>query len=445
MLICQDSFHIIEKENKKFYFIQIDDLQCGFFAIFRYLLEYLYISDKLEMIPIIDIKNSLYKEEEKIGGTNNPYEYYFEQPSNLKVEDVQSLSNICYSNPRDRELVSIALTGESATYKITEDYMKKMALILHKYIKLNVPTQKYINDSVRNTIGNKRVLGVHIRGTDFKVGYTNHPIYVPLQAYINVIDQQIKYNDWDKIFLATDDSNVLQQLINRYGDKLIYYNSYRGESNVSIAFSDNKRDKHKYNLGLEVLRDAYTLAFCQGLVCGVSQVAICSRIIKKSIGQEYDYIEIIKSGIKKEGLSFIGNATQYKEEATESSQDNIQKLREFYCILNQWIYIHHQRKSLVEYFEKHNYRNIAIYGMKELGKNLCDELMDSDISVDYVIDMNKKNTYKSLKLYRPDDNLPQIDIIVITAIHYYKDIKRKLEDKVKCPIISLESIIKELM
>lgn len=434
-----------EADNKRVYVIQIDDSQCGFFAIYRYILEYIYFADKLNMIPVIDIKNCLYKEKATIFGTDNPYEYYFKQPLNKRIEEISDLDHKCYSKVRDREIVSISFVGESATYNITEDYMDEMALVIKRYVKLNQKTQEYIEKSIQEIIGSKKVLGVHIRGTDFEVEYTNHPKFVALEDYFSVIDEQLQRNDWDGIFLATDDNRILKKMKERYGQKLLTYTNYRGDHKESIAFSDDARDKHKYTLGLEVLRDAYTLAACLGMVCGVSQVAICARMIKISQGQRYGFLKVLEKGISKDGLAFVGNVMQCKEESIETSQEYVQKLREFYSVMNQWLYIHHSKRSLVDYFEKYQYKNIAIYGMRELGRNLCDELQYSNVSVDYFIDMSKGVTYKSLKRYSPNDDLPPVDVIIVTAIHYYDDIRNKLSDRVQCPIISLDKVIRELV
>ena len=56
--------------------------------------------------------------------------------------------------------------------------------------------------------------------------------------------------------------------------------------------------------GYEVLRDMYALAFCDGLVAGLSQVVNCARIVKESSGEEYDTLCIINNGINISGKQF---------------------------------------------------------------------------------------------------------------------------------------------
>ena len=51
---------------------------------------------------------------------------------------------------------------------------------------------------------------------------------------------------------------------------------------TEVAFEKSGRKKHKYRLGLEVLRDMHTLAMCDGLVVGISQVAVCDKGINRN-------------------------------------------------------------------------------------------------------------------------------------------------------------------
>ena len=44
----------------------------------------------------------------------------------------------------------------------------------------------------------------------------------------------------------------------------------------------------------------------------------------------------------------------------------------------------------------------------------------------------------------PEDFLEEVDVIVVTAIHYFDEIESMLGEKVDYPIISLEDIIYEI-
>ena len=115
-----------------------------------------------------------------------------------------------------------------------------------------------------------------------------------------------------------------------------------------------------------------------------------------------------------------------------------------YWILVAWLKLRHQGRTLAEYFHGHGYRNIAVYGMKELGICLVEELKDSGITVEYGIDRDADKLYVPLDLYKPEEELNPVDAVVITAIHFFNEISQSLSHKMSCPILSLEGIIFEL-
>ncbi len=146
--------------------------------------------------------------------------------------------------------------------------------------------------------------------------------------------------------------------------------------------------------------------------------------------------------ILKASLDNVKNISgSYKKIITRLKDENIKK-QEFYNVFYEWMKIHNSGRKLSEYFMDHGYRRIAVYGMMELGELICDELNgDGNVSVEYVIDRDKRGEYKGLCVLSPDDDLPDIDVIVVTAIHYLNEIEEAMKDRVKCPIISLEDVV----
>jgi hypothetical protein len=120
-----------------------------------------------------------------------------------------------------------------------------------------------------------------------------------------------------------------------------------------------------------------------------------------------------------------------------------EKLCEFYWVLLQWINVHQEGRLLSDYFIKKNYKSIAIYGMKELGQSLLKELKKSEVEVKYGIDQNLEVITADIDLYSPIEDLPCVDVIVVTAIHYYDEIEKILKMKIKCPIVSIEDVVWE--
>ena len=130
-----------------------------------------------------------------------------------------------------------------------------------------------------------------------------------------------------------------------------------------------------------------------------------------------------------------------REKEIRIQEENYNKSQEFYAVLVQWLHNIHNGFTLEDYLEKKGYKEVAIYGFKELGVCLLEELQDSDVKVVYGIDRDADSIYVPCRLYKPDESLPRVDAVIVTAIHYFDDIKAMLEGKINCPIISLEDIV----
>lgn len=294
--------------NKVIYYIEEDNASLGFFAMYRNWLEYLYFADACGYIPVISAGNHFaYREEKKINGNSNPFEYYFMQPSSISIKTAKVSAKVISADIIHRKMVEQVLTGKTSTYKYNKKYLYLMAQIAKKYLRYNDATKKYLNDSIKSIkCGTEKVLGVHMRGTDFRVQYDNHPVYLDVNDCYKEIDNLMLNGLYNKIFLATDDTRILKSFENKYGEKLCYYKDVeRGSTNKSVAFCKNNREQHKYLLGLEVIRDMYTLSKCDSLIAGVSQVPICAQINKISRGEKYEVVKIIDKGINRNSHIFI--------------------------------------------------------------------------------------------------------------------------------------------
>jgi hypothetical protein len=125
-------------------------------------------------------------------------------------------------------------------------------------------------------------------------------------------------------------------------------------------------------------------------------------------------------------------------------KDHARKMHEFYSMLVSWLAIMQRGMSLEIYFQRKGYRSVAIYGMKEIGERLYQELQNSNIVVKYAIDQNADNIYTKCEVLNPEEELEDVDVIIVTAIHFFDDIKEKLCKKMDCPIVSIADIVQEI-
>lgn len=271
----------------------------GFFATFRRTLDALYFADYYNAVPYIEYSQEfLYAEKEPVNGTKNPFEYYFSQTTDLSLSAAKNV--IIYS--QNNRYLAEKLNFQSWGYVVSDKYINDMSKIMAEYISLNEPTEEYIKNSIIRCLNKKRTLGVHSRGTDYRMQYKSHPNFVTTKDYFNAIDELLQKNNFEQIFLATDDNEILKEFKDRYGNLVVYYDDvYRGNSTAGVHTTKGDRENHNYKLGLEVVRDMYTLAACNGLVAGMSQVSMSARITNKAFYMPYESVCIIDKGLSQNG------------------------------------------------------------------------------------------------------------------------------------------------
>lgn len=129
---------------------------------------------------------------------------------------------------------------------------------------------------------------------------------------------------------------------------------------------------------------------------------------------------------------------------SKQESDLAQKHLVLYLMMNKWVHVKQENKSIAAYLEKKGYREVAIYGMNYVGETLFRELSGSNIRVSYGIDRNAGSLGSALNIVSPDDALGKTDAVIVTPVTFYGEICEMLADKVNCPILSIEDILYEL-
>ncbi len=281
------------------YYIKINGSVSGFFALLRMVVDYCCYADENGMIPYIKYdRDILYAEKGFFLGTDNPFEYYFEQPIAFLPPVSTRRLNLVGNRSAHAERVELDYNRKPLSYLTEETYIERMSEIYGKYIRFNARTSAYMEKTIRMALKGKRTLGVHIRGTDFYKEFHNHPVPVTVDEYLDAIKEEIGKHHYEQVFVATDDARCLKELRDKIQVPLVYYrNTMRAVSNKSVAFERNRRKNNNYLLGIEVLKDAHTLAACDGFVGCLSQIDIFVQVIKRSRGQKFHSLNIINKGI----------------------------------------------------------------------------------------------------------------------------------------------------
>lgn len=233
--------------------IIIGGSDAGFFSIFRGTVGTFLVSELNSLSPIVVWKNTLYNDDP----SDNAWEYYFKQTCEYNEEDLK----------KHRHVNHMILPRE---YKSRID----MNRLINKYVKVNDDIEYEVLE-IMHELGNKP-LGVHIRMTD-KNNCTSHGepesgLPVSLELYEKHIDNNLQKHD-SKIFLATDDEEVIKRMKRRYGDRIFYTSAIRSTGNKSIHHNLVGNNKQK---GRDVLKDCLVLSKCRHIIKGISNVALCA-------------------------------------------------------------------------------------------------------------------------------------------------------------------------
>lgn len=287
-----------KKSCEIIYFIDMEASYSGFFADHNRLLALLYFADRYGMKPVVKYHSEYcYAENHPVNNTTNPFEYYFKQPCGMTLDYMKEYNLVVKSRKENSYLIN-QLCEDPNGYRRSEQYLDEMARITAKYIHLNDTVSAKILLDIEQLLGNQKVLAVHVRGTDFNKNFNGHPVSVGINEYLDETVRVFEEGNYNKVFLATDDSEALKKFKAEFRENIVFYDDVtRSSEKDTVMHSKSNRHNHHYLLGLEVLRDMYTLAACEGLIAGLSQVSYAARIQKKSTGSEYKHLVILDKGI----------------------------------------------------------------------------------------------------------------------------------------------------
>ena len=101
--------------------------------------------------------------------------------------------------------------------------------------------------------------------------------------------------------------------------------------------------------------------------------------------------------------------------------------------------------STAEYFERKGVKRIAVYGLGMVGTHFLTDLEGSSITIEYGIDGKGEAIKKPFPVYTLQDDLPEVDMVVVSATYDYVNIKQSLEEKGIKKVISLDTVIGALI
>ena len=110
---------------------------------------------------------------------------------------------------------------------------------------------------------------------------------------------------------------------------------------------------------------------------------------------------------------------------------------------DKWMTLREEGFCVANWLNVNGYKRVAIYGYGIFGRHLCHELAANGIVITYVVDQNIDKLDIGYETFLPDDQLPETDIMIVTAIQDYGTIYKALSAKGIKKIISLKTMLDE--
>lgn len=152
-----------------------------------------------------------------------------------------------------------------------------------KFVPYNLRIEKYIEKELKDTSNS---LGIHYRGTD----HSYHVDKIPIQKFISESIKEFENNNYESIFIATDEENVIEVFENVFrGIKIIYNDTIKSkDTSIPLHISNIRRSAKEYiDLGDQVLLDSHSISNCKKVICKTSNIINYARILNLNLDVLY--------------------------------------------------------------------------------------------------------------------------------------------------------------
>lgn len=250
----------------------------GFFSVFSQILQNLHTCTAKGYIPIVEFGNmSRYWQKGGYNGSMEPWEYYFEPVSKFKSKDITA--------PDKLESYKAWIGGyKSDWFRFEKEasnlgHRKDMNRVIKQYIQVKPCIQEKVDKFYSEKMEGEFVLGIHMRSTDFFY----HADPLSFNQFIEVIDEIFKGEPKFKIFVSTETTVALQEVVDRYPKRTIYCDHLRSSTTRNPLWSAPNVAKQ----GEEVLVECLLLSKCNHLISGQSSIPIIATYFNPQLEHTY--------------------------------------------------------------------------------------------------------------------------------------------------------------
>ena len=258
-----------EHPEKTYYLIRRTPGMLGLFSYVATNLGHIKYAVDHGYIPVIDMQNyeNTYLPKSLLG-KENAWEYFFEQPVNISLLDIEHSKNVILSWAESpKEYPGADMTVDADQYAMWKAYADQ-------YLKIKPEIRAKIDQTYDELSSGKKMLGVLCRGTDYTKGHpSRHPIQPELGDLIKKADEMMLREKCELVYLATEDEDVCAAFSSHYKEKLRTMDMRRFHANDIHNINEaifRQEDTDSYQKGVEYLVNIGVLSKCSCLTAGCS-------------------------------------------------------------------------------------------------------------------------------------------------------------------------------
>lgn len=137
----------------------------------------------------------------------------------------------------------------------------------------------------------------------------------------------------------------------------------------------------------------------------------------------------------------VGFERAFTSIRTKQLSFQFDKVKKDYQVLLKWLELIQKGTTFGDKLLSQGLQRIAIYGFGEVGKLIYEDLKGSSIKVAYIIDRNPNSGSIDIPVLGLNDLYPVVDAIIVSLPWDYGNIRKALEERTTCKIMSILEIL----
>ena len=243
-------------------------------------------------IPVIDLQNypNPNLDPDKLG-KENAWEYYFEQPLRIGLEQAYNGENVVLS---DGDIVKPYPAHSLKMLEKRSDTLTEWRMLVKLGLLSVKPELMQEVTATWQKLFSKedRVLGVILRGTDYVARkIKGRPIPPPVDFAKSIVSEKLKEWQCNKFFLATEDKKIVEAFQSTFGYRCVTsdrgYVEYNSVKDKWVSLCRIERENDYYLQGKEYLTQILLASMCNSLVATRSSGTTAAVLLNENYEHTY--------------------------------------------------------------------------------------------------------------------------------------------------------------